>query len=57
MTGELFRRIKETGNPSVAGLDPRLSYIPAYIKEAAFDKFGKTLEGAAEAIRIFTTVL
>lgn len=37
-------------NPTVAGLDPKLSYIPAYIKEACFAKHGKNLEGAAAAI-------
>ena len=53
MTGKLLEKIKETGNPSVAGLDPRLSYIPSFIKEEAYDKYGKTLEGAAEAVRQF----
>lgn len=46
----LIKAIIKTNNPTVAGLDPKLDYIPAYIKEAAFEKYGKTLEGAAEAL-------
>ena len=49
----LIRRIAETGNPTVVGLDPKLEYIPAPIKEAAYLAHGHTLEGAAEAILAF----
>jgi orotidine-5'-phosphate decarboxylase len=45
----LIAKIKETQNPTVVGLDPRLSYIPDFIKKAAFEEFGKTPQGAAEA--------
>lgn len=45
----LIEKIIQTQNPTVVGLDPKLDYIPGHIKEAAFGKFGKTLEGAAEA--------
>ena len=46
----LIKGIKEMNNPTVAGLDPKLDYIPEYIKQAAYEKYGKTLEGAAEAL-------
>ena len=46
----LIRNIREKQNPTVAGLDPKLDYIPEYIKTAAYEKYGKTLEGAAEAL-------
>ncbi len=49
----LIKNIKEKQNPTVAGLDPKLDYIPSYIKEAAFAKYGKNLEGAAEALYEF----
>lgn len=49
----LITRILETQNPSVAGLDPKLSYIPDFIKEEAFAKHGKNLEGAAAALLEF----
>ena len=49
----LITRILETQNPSVAGLDPKLSYIPDFIKEEAFAKHGKNLEGAAAALLTF----
>ena len=29
----LLERIVETQNPTVAGLDPKLEYIPAYLRE------------------------
>jgi orotidine-5'-phosphate decarboxylase len=46
----LIEKIKKTENPSVAGLDPRLEFIPQYIRNATYERYGKTLEGAAEAI-------
>lgn len=46
----LIEKIKETGAPIVAGLDPMLDYIPAHVQERAFAEYGETLEGAAEAI-------
>lgn len=50
MIDKLITKIKATDAPIVVGLDPMLSYIPNYIKEAAFKEFGETLEGAAEAV-------
>jgi len=49
----LIDKIKEKNNPSVVGLDPKLEYIPDYIKESAFKEYGITLKGAAEAILVF----
>lgn len=42
--------IKRTGNPTVAGLDPKLDYLPPFLTEAAFKQYGETLEGAASAL-------
>lgn len=53
----LIEKIIEKQNPTVAGLDPRLDYIPAYLKEEAYAKYGKTLEGAAEAVFNFNRAL
>ena len=50
MINKLVKKIKETNAPVVVGLDPMMSYIPEHIKKKAFDEFGETLEGAAEAI-------
>ncbi len=49
----LIENIVEKQNPTVAGLDPKLAYIPEYIKAEAFAKYGKTLDGAAEALRVY----
>ena len=46
----LMEGIKRTQNPTVAGLDPKLDFVPEYIKEKAFNKYGETLKGAAKAI-------
>ncbi|MEE0061522.1 MAG: orotidine-5'-phosphate decarboxylase [Acutalibacteraceae bacterium] len=49
----LIEKIVEMQNPTVAGLDPKLAFIPDYIKEEAYAKYGKTLEGAAEALLVY----
>ncbi|MBR4305374.1 MAG: orotidine-5'-phosphate decarboxylase, partial [Ruminiclostridium sp.] len=46
----LLEAIERTQNPTVAGLDPKLDFVPEYIKEKAFNKYGETLKGAAKAI-------
>nr|WP_316619572.1 orotidine-5'-phosphate decarboxylase [uncultured Ruminococcus sp.] len=53
MFDRLIEKIIETQNPTVAGLDPKLDYVPASIKNACFEKYGKTLEGAAAALLEF----
>ncbi len=50
MINKLVANIKKTNAPIVVGLDPMLSYVPEHIKAAAYEQFGETLEGAAEAI-------
>lgn len=45
--------IRKKKNPTVAGLDPRLDYIPQFIRDEAFETYGKTLKGVAEAYRVF----
>jgi orotidine-5'-phosphate decarboxylase len=50
---KLIEKIKETSNPTVVGLDPRLSYIPDFIKNEAYEKYGKTPKGAAESFFMF----
>lgn len=47
---QLIKKIQEKQNPSVAGLDPQISYVPLYIREKAYQEYGKTLKGATEAI-------
>ena len=49
----LIEKIAEKQNPTVAGLDPKLDYVPSYIKEKAFAKYGETLKGAAKALLWF----
>lgn len=49
----LIEKICETGNPTVVGLDPRLEYVPEYIRKAAADKHGDGMKAAAAAIYKF----
>jgi len=46
----LIDAIKEKDNPTVVGLDPKLDFIPQFIKEKAFKEHGVNLKGAAQAI-------
>lgn len=49
----LLEGIMKKQNPTVAGLDPKLSYIPEHIKAPCFEEHGKSLEGAAAALLAF----
>ena len=53
----LIEKIKQTNNPTVVGLDPRLEYIPNFIKQRAYDEFGKTPAGAMEAFWQFNKAI
>ena len=49
----LIEKIKEKKNPSVIGLDPKLEYVPNYIKKKNFTEHGNSLKAAAESILDF----
>ncbi len=50
-------KIRAMKNPTVAGLDARIEYVPEYIRKAAFEEYGVGLKGAAEAIWQFNVGL
>ncbi len=50
MINQLVSKIQKTGAPIVVGLDPMMKFVPGHIKKKAFEEYGETLEGAAEAI-------
>ena len=50
MIDKLIEKIKATNAPIVVGLDPTMKFVPEYMKQAAFQEKGETLEGAAEAV-------
>lgn len=50
MINKLVAEIKKKDAPVVVGLDPMLGYVPEHLTKKAFEEFGETLEGAAEAI-------
>ncbi len=53
----LIDKIVEMQNPTVAGLDPKLAFVPSFIKDKCFEKYGRTLEGAAQALLEFNKAL
>lgn len=50
MINKLVEQIQKKDAPVVVGLDPMLDYVPQHITDAAFEQYGETLEGAAEAV-------
>lgn len=46
---KLIEKIVKTENPSVVGLDPRISYIPKYITDKCREEYGNTAKAVAEA--------
>lgn len=57
MIDVLIEKIQERNNPTVAGLDPKLDYVPEEMKAEAFREYGENFTGAAEAIFQFNKVL
>lgn len=57
MINKLIANIKKTKAPIVVGLDPMLAYVPEHVRKKAYDGYGETLEGAAEAIWQFNKTI
>lgn len=57
MVQKLIQNIVEKNAPVVVGLDPMLSYIPEQVKKEAFERYGETLEGAAEAVWLYNKAI
>jgi orotidine-5'-phosphate decarboxylase len=53
----LIERIKETGNPSVVGLDPKLEYVPDYLFNKFQEEDGCSLRAASKAILAFNQAI
>lgn len=49
----LIKKIAQMQNPTVAGLDPKLDFVPEYLRNEAFQEYGCTLKGAAKALLTF----
>ena len=57
MIDKLVGKIKKLNAPIVVGLDPNLCFVPEHIQAKAFEEYGETLEGAAEAIWQFNKAI
>lgn len=49
----LIDRIKELENPTVVGLDPRVNFIPDFITEKYYKKYGYTPKAVAKSMYKF----
>lgn len=50
MINKLVKKIENLKAPIVVGLDPMLDYVPEHVQKNAYNEYGETLKGAAEAI-------
>ena len=50
MINQLIKKIQEKNSVVVVGLDPYLQQLPLSIRQAAYEKYGRTMKGASEAI-------
>lgn len=57
MINTLVEKISTLNAPVVVGLDPMLAYVPDHVQKKAFEEYGETLEGAAEAIWQFNKAI
>ncbi len=57
MINKLVGKIKKTQAPIVVGLDPAMKFVPKHIQQKAFEEFGETAKGAAEAIWQFNKAI
>lgn len=57
MINKLVEKIVKQGAPVVVGLDPMMKFVPKHLQEAAFEQYGETLEGAAEAVWQFNKAI
>lgn len=53
----LIRKIISMKNPTVAGLDPKLDYVPEYIRNEFLEADGETLKAASKAILRYNQLL
>lgn len=53
----LIEKIKETSNPSVVGLDPKLDYVPEFLSKKYMEEDGCSLQAAARAIFAFNKAI
>ncbi|MDK2810667.1 MAG: orotidine-5-phosphate decarboxylase [Petroclostridium sp.] len=53
----LIDKIRQKNNPSVVGLDPRIEYVPEFIREECYTRCGRNLKGVAQAILEFNKKL
>lgn len=57
MIDQLIDKIRETGNPSVVGLDPLLAMIPGYLKKQMYAEHGSTPEAVAAMFTEFNRLV
>lgn len=54
---KLIDRIIELNNPVVVGLDPQIDFVPKFLLERSYEKYGETCEGVANAFLEFNKMI
>ena len=57
MIDRLVEAIQKTHAPICVGLDPQMSFLPQEVTKKAYQEYGQTMEGAAEAIWQFNKAI
>ena len=57
MIDRLVDAIRRTSAPICVGLDPQMSFLPEEVTKKAYQEYGKTMKGAAEAIWQFNKAI
>lgn len=57
MINKLIDKIKKTEAPIVVGLDPAMKFVPEHIRRQAFDEYGETMKGAAQAVWLYNKAI
>ena len=49
----MIQQIMQTNCPVVAGLDPKIEYVPQFIRERCYAEYGRNIKGVTQAILQF----
>ena len=53
----LIQAVIDKNNPTVVGLDPKLSYLPRSLKQRALEQYGNTMQAAAQSLLWFNQAI
>ncbi|MEN8905462.1 MAG: orotidine 5'-phosphate decarboxylase, partial [Clostridiales bacterium] len=54
---KLVKMIKKKNNPTVVGLDPKIEYVPKFLKDKVLKEYGNNLLGVSKSILLFNKMI